>query len=148
MDCQNLMFDDRYCLQFPKMASSLELYATGKQLQICSSLFEITRDRIDKPCRELQVQALQKPSIYADVFSSLASGIMSEFKSIQPPKELDLFTKHIFYLNSGYFVICLSMIPDEHPSPWNVLVLKKNGFLTAMFTQWRDLIIWSREKGA
>lgn len=81
-------------------------------------------------------------------FSSLASGIMSEFKSIQPPKELDLFTKHIFYLNSGYFVIYLSMIPNKHPSPWNVIILKKNGFLTAMFTYWRDLIIWSRDKGA
>ena len=58
---------------------------------------------------------------------SLASGIISDFKSIQPPKKLDLLIKHIVYPNSANFVF-LSMVHNGHPSPWNVIVLKNSPY--------------------
>ena len=58
---------------------------------------------------------------------SLASGIISDFKSIQPSKKLDLLIKHIVYPNSANFVL-LSMVHNGHPSPWNVIVLKNSPY--------------------
>lgn len=76
--------------------------------------------RIDKP------QSYRPKRFYLRVtppfILSLPSGIMSDFKSIQPPKELDLFIKHIFQPSCCYFVLnTFSMVSNSHPLSWNVV---------------------------
>lgn len=108
-----VLFQERIFLQSHSCQSFIVYY-----LQTCSSL--VKKIRIDKP------QSYRPKRFYLRVtppfILSLPSGIMSDFKSIKPPKELDLFIKHIFQPNCCYFVLnTFSMVSNSHPLSWNVV---------------------------